>query len=301
LVAVPDQSGYLPKGLVAGQVQIASDGTVVGLWSEWSLCMYCSGGAVNAAWRRPGERFGSAQTLGHLGGSGPWLAFDADDRALALWGDANTDRDADDPNPRVFGAEAPPHGSFGRGRPLERGGDALGIVPGGGGAIAAWTRKEKVIAAVHREEGYCRQPISRRPAESDGDVAANRRGDAVAVWRDPTRTGRPSKLMVALGPADRRSPVIEHLSVRDFGAARPHFRFVLSEAAEVRISVARRTGGRFRPLRSLVRSMPAGADHIAYGRGGGLRPGRYRARISARDCGGRRSKPQAVPFVAESR
>jgi len=107
-----------------------------------------------------------------------------------------------------------------------------------------------------------------------------------------------------MGLADGRSPVIKHLSVRDFGAPglskalRPQFRFVLSEAAQVRVSVARRAGGRFRPMTSLVRSMPAGANHLTYrGRASGLRPGRYRAWISARDCGGRRSKSQAVPFV----
>jgi len=301
---VPDQSGYPSKGLTAGQVQIASDGTVVALWTQWDRCWYCYGADVKAAQRPPGQRFGSAQTLGHLGGSGPWLALDAEDRALALWGDANTERDFVGQNPRVFGALAPPHAAFARGRPLERGGDALGIAPGGGGAIAAWTRNEKVMAAVHRQGGYCRQPISRRPAQSDGDVAANRRGDAIAVWRGPARTRHPSKLMAAMGPADGRSPVIKHLSVRDFGApglstaVRPQFRFVLSEAAEVRISIVRRAGGRFRPVTSLVRSTPAGANHLTYGgRAGGLRPGRFRARISARDCGGRRSKSQAVPFV----
>jgi hypothetical protein len=67
----------------------------------------------------------------------------------------------------------------------------------------------------------------------------------------------------------------------------------------VRISVERRAGGRFRPVGSLVRSMPAGANHLTYGgRAARLRPGHYRARISVRDCGGRRSKSQAVPFVA---
>jgi hypothetical protein len=305
LVAVPDQSGYTSKGLTAGQVQIASDGTVVALWTESDRGMYSYGADVKAAQRPPGvSGFGSAQTLGHLGGSGPWLALDADDRAFALWGDSNTDRDHVDLHPRVFGALALPHAAFARGRQLERGGDAIGIAPGGGGAIAAWTRNEKVMAAVHRQGGYCRQPISRRPAQSDGDVAANRRGDAVAVWRGPARTRHPSKLMVAMGPADGRSPVIKHLSVRDFGApglsnaVRPRFRFVLSEAAEVRISIARHAGGRFRPVTSLVRSRPAGANHLTYGgRAGGLRPGRYRARISARDCGGRRSRSQAVPFV----
>ena len=130
LVAVPDQSGYPSKGLTAGQVQIASDGTVVALWTQWDLCFYCYGADVKAAKRPPGQRFGSAQTLGHLGGSGPWLALDAHDRALALWGDANTDRFAVDLHPRVFGALAPPHAVFARGRPLERGGDALGIAPG---------------------------------------------------------------------------------------------------------------------------------------------------------------------------
>jgi hypothetical protein len=305
LVAVPDQSGYPSKGLTAGQAQIASDGTVVALWTQWDRCWYCYGADVKAARRPPGgSGFGNAQKLGHLGGSGPWLALDAHDRALALWGDAKTERDFVGQDPRVFGALAPPHAAFVRGSPLERGGDALGIAPGGGGAIAAWTRNEKVMAAVHRQGGYCRQPISRRPAQSDGDVDANRRGDAVAVWRGPARTGHPSKLMVAMGPADGKPPAIQHLSVRDLGApglsevVRPQFRFVLSEAAEVRISIARRAGGRFRPVTSLVRSTPAGANHLTYGgRAGGLRPDRYRARISARDCGGRRSRSQAVPFV----
>jgi hypothetical protein len=303
LVAVPYQPDFPSRGLVAGQVQIALDGTAVALWVEPSLCMYCYGAVVKAARRPLGQRFGSAQRLGRLGGSGPFLALDAEDRAFAVWGDANIGRDTFGQNPRVFGAEARPHEAFGRGSRLERGGDALGIAPGGGGAIAAWTRNEKVIAAVHRQGGYCRQPISRRPAQAEGDVAANRRGDAVAVWGGPARTRHPSKLMVAMGPADGRSPVIKHLSLRDLGApglskaVRPQFRFVLSEAAEVRISIARRAEGRFRPVRSLVRSIPAGANHLTYGRAGGLRPGLYRARISARDCGGRRSRSQAVPFT----
>ncbi len=312
LVTVPEQSGDLPRWLLPSQVQIASDGTVVALWREGLSCMYCYGADVKAARRRPGQPFGSAQTLGHLGASGPWLALDAEDRALALWGDANTERDTADPNPRVVGAEAPPRETFEGSGPLERGGDALGIASGGGGAIAAWTGgvawtgSGKVMAAVHRHGGYCRQPISRRPAQSDGDVAANRRGDAVAVWRAPGRTGRPSQLMVGMGPADGRSPVIKHLSVRlgDLGGPRPpkpvraQFRFVLSEAAEVRLTVARRAGERFRPLRPLVRSMPAGANHVTYGgRAARLRPGSYRARIGVRDCGGHRSRSPAVPFV----
>ena len=302
LVAVPDQSGFPSKGLTAGQVQIASDGTVVALWTQWDRCFYCYGADVKAARRPPGQRFGSARTLGHLGGSGPWLALDADDRAFALWGDANTERDYVGDNPRIFGADAPPHRAFHRGRRLERGGDALGIASGGGRAIAAWTGNGKVFAAVHRQGGYCRQPISRRAAQSGGDVAANRRGDAVAVWRGPGRSGRPdrpSRLMVAMGPADRRSPGISRLSVRLGAALRPRFHFVLSEGAEVRISVERRSGGRFRPVTSRVRSMPAGANQVAFRRTAGLRPGHYRARISARDCGGRRSKSQAVHFVVK--
>jgi len=97
--------------------------------------------------------------------------------------------------------------------------------------------------------------------------------------------------MVAMGPADGRPPVVKRLSVRlrDFGApglrkaVRPQYRLVLSEAAEVRISIARRAGGRFRPVTSLARSMPPGANHLTYGgRAGGLRSGRYRARIGVR-------------------
>jgi hypothetical protein len=307
LVAAADQSGALPRWLAASQVQIASDGAVIVLWREGLSCMYCFGADVKAARGRPGQGFGSAQTLGHLGASGPWLALDAEDRALALWVDANTDRDSFGRNPRVFGAEAPPDQGFGRGDLLERGGDALSIASGDGRAIAAWTHNEKVVAAIHRQAGYCARPISRQSAQADGDVAANRRGGAVAVWRRPgRRPASPSQLMVAMGPADRRSPVIKRLSVR-LGylgapalrniarmAARPQFRVVLSEAAEVRMSVERRAAERFRPVRSLVRSMPAGTNHVTYS---GLRPGRYRAQIRARDCGGRRSKSQAVAFV----
>jgi hypothetical protein len=306
LIAAPGQSGGLQRWLAASQVQIASDGTVVAVWTEGVSCMYCSGAAVKAARRRPGQRFESPQTLGHVGGSGPWLALDPAGSAFALWGDANTDRDALSRNPRVFGAEAPPHSPFGRARALERGGDALGIAIGGGHAIAAWTANGRIVAGVQRQGGYCRAPISRRPAKPDGDIAANQRGDAVAVW-GPAKY--PANVIVAMGPADGSSPVIRRLSVRlgDFGvtgagvprrAVRPQFRFVLSEAAQVRISVARFAGGRFRPVSSLVRSMPAGKNRVTYSRPGhGLRPGRYRARISARDCGGRNSKWKTVPFV----
>jgi hypothetical protein len=299
-------SGGLSGWLAASQVQIASDGTVLVLWREGLACMYCFGADVKAARRRPGQDFGSTQTLGHLGGSGPWLALDGKDRALALWGDANTDRDAVDLNPRVFAAEAPPGQAFGRGRLLERGGDALGIASSGRHVTAAWIKGETVAAAVHREGDYCRQPISRRPATSDGDIAANPRGDAVAVWGPAEH---PDNVIVAMGPADRRSPVIRRVSVRlrDLGATRararrravrPQFRLALSEAAEVRISVERRAEGRFRPVRSLIRSLPAGKNHVTYSRHArGLRPGNYRALIGARDCGGRRSKSQAVPFV----
>ena len=177
LVAVPHQSGDLPSWLLPSQVQIASDGTVVVLWREGLSCMYCFGtGDVKAARRRPGQPFGSTQTLGHVGASGPWLVFDADDRALALWGDANTERDAVDLNPRVFGAEAPRHETFERGRPLEHGGDAVGIASGGGGAIAAWTRNDKVMAAVHRQAGLL--SAADLPA-----VCAVRGG----CWRQPGR------------------------------------------------------------------------------------------------------------------
>jgi hypothetical protein len=319
-VALPDESGSFPRWPAARQVQIASDGTVVAVWREHPLCMYCFGADVRAARRPPGQRFGSPQTLGHWGASGPWLALDAEDRALALWGDANTERDSYGLNPRVFGAEAPPHEAFGGGSPLERGGDALGIASGGGQAIAAWTGNGKVVAAVHRRGGYCPQPISRRQpisrplGQSEGDIAANPRGDAVAVWADADAVwdspGRPNSVMVALGPADGSSPVIKRISLRlgHFDApglrniarvaVRPRFRFVLSEAAEVRISVERFAGGRFRPVSSLVRSMPAGKNHVTYSRPGrGLRPGRYRARIGVSDCGGRRSRSPALPFV----
>jgi hypothetical protein len=305
-VAVAAGSGDIPGWLAASQVLIASDGTVFAVWREGLGCGYCSGADVKVARRPPGQRFESPQTLGHLGGSGPWLALDPAGRTLALWGDANTERDAVELNPRVIGAEAPPGQAFEKGRAVERGGDALGIAIGGGHAVAAWTRDETVVAAVRRHGGYCRQSISRRPAQADGDIAANRRGDAVAVW---ARAKRPSDVMVAMGPADGRAPVIKRLTVRlrhfdeahrpsPRGAVRATLRFILSEAAEVRVSLERRAGGRFRPVAALTRSMPAGTNHVTYSRlARGLRPGSYRAVVGARDCGGRRSRSPALPFV----
>ena len=78
------------------------------------------------------------------------------------------------------------------------------------------------------------------------------------------------------------------------------FRFRLSEDAQVRIALSRRVHGKRRPAGSLRRAGHKGLNRIAFsGRVGkrALRPGRYRAAITATDAAGHRSKTRRVRFV----
>ena len=247
---------------------------------------------MTVASRRRGQEFGSPRTLGHWGSALPSLTFAGGSTPFAIWGDRNTEREIADSElrPRVMGATAGVDGVFERGKPIQHGGNAIGITTGADRAIAAWTYKRRVIAGVHRNGSYCRRTISRRPVEPvydfpGGDIAANERGDSVAVWSTA------KEVMVAMGPFDGRSPRISRPALRLRDGSRPRVSLLLSEAAEVRLRIERRTGGRYRPVRSIVASLPAGANRIIPRTvSGGLRPGSYRARLVARDCGGRRSK-----------
>jgi PKD domain len=78
------------------------------------------------------------------------------------------------------------------------------------------------------------------------------------------------------------------------------FRFRLSESARVRIAIQRRKGRRFRRVgRTLARRAKQGANRVKFtGRIGrkALKPGRYRARLTATDPAGNRSKTRTLRF-----
>jgi hypothetical protein len=78
-------------------------------------------------------------------------------------------------------------------------------------------------------------------------------------------------------------------------------RFGLSEAASVRFTIRRRSGGR--AIGSFVRSAGAGANSVRFrgrlrvnGRTLSLAPGRYRLTLVATDAAGNRSVARRVPF-----
>ena len=83
-------------------------------------------------------------------------------------------------------------------------------------------------------------------------------------------------------------------------------RFGLSEAASVRFTLRRRSGGR--PIGSFARSAGAGANSVRFsgrlrvrGRTLSLAPGRYRLTLVATDAAGNRSAARGVPFRVVSR
>jgi hypothetical protein len=83
-------------------------------------------------------------------------------------------------------------------------------------------------------------------------------------------------------------------------------RFGLSDAASVRFTLRRRSGGR--PIGSFVRSAGAGANSVRFsgrlrvrGRTLSLAPGRYRLTLVATDAAGNRSAARRVPFRVVSR
>ncbi|MEA2408872.1 MAG: hypothetical protein QOE69_2991 [Thermoleophilaceae bacterium] len=108
---------------------------------------------------------------------------------------------------------------------------------------------------------------------------------------------------VVTPPGDTTKPVVRRFRMthRRF---RPHrratrFKFGLSEAANVRITIRRRGA---RQVRVLVRKgrRSAGANTIAFSgriRGRALRPGRYVAVLTATDAAGNRSRKRAVRFT----
>jgi hypothetical protein len=78
------------------------------------------------------------------------------------------------------------------------------------------------------------------------------------------------------------------------------FRYTLTEAARVTLKIRRaRRGAGYRTVARLTRTGASGANRIRFtGRVGGrvLRPGRYRAVLTATDAAGNRSAPRRLRF-----
>jgi hypothetical protein len=115
--------------------------------------------------------------------------------------------------------------------------------------------------------------------------------------------GPPGSPLVPPPPAptiDNTPPTITKLrpSPRRF-RRRTVFHYTLSEPASVRIGLARRRGGRYRRVGKLSQAGVAGANMRPFRciiGGKRLRPGRFRARVVARDAAGNYSSPVKARF-----
>jgi hypothetical protein len=212
------------------------------------------------------------------------------------------------------------------------GGDAIGhFVRGGPDGQISWGG----CLAGTNQGGCADLPAS--PIAGASDVAVSADGgsvyvaaaesDAVAHFSrepvpgpTPTTPTTPDPTPTTPAPtADTVAPVISRLSStnRRFrtrrGAAAGSgsrlpvgttFRYRLSEAATVRVVLERVRRGRRVPVRpGIVRAGRAGTNRLAFdGRLGGrrLRPGVYRARFTATDPSGNRSRPRSIRFVITS-
>lgn len=176
-----------------------------------------------------------------------------------------------------------------------------------------------------------------RAIDGDKDCVARRdigADEVEANGAQPNCSSKPPAGAQGSLPADKLAPVISDLSLthrvfrvaaRGQVALRPKgttFRFRLSEAAEVKIAIARRSTGvrvggscrratrrnrvrrrciRWVAVTRLARNGPKGANRVPfsgrYRRGGRvreLRPGRYRATLTAIDAAGNRSRAKRV-------
>lgn len=98
--------------------------------------------------------------------------------------------------------------------------------------------------------------------------------------------------------ADAEAPLLSRLLLRprSFRAARgARLQVVSSEAAALAVIVERCRARRCRPVRRTDAAVPAGNSTVRL-RTAGLRPGRYRARVVARDAAGNRSAERRARF-----
>ena len=150
-------------------------------------------------------------------------------------------------------------------------------------------------------------------ADGNGDGSARRDLGAFELQPAPVVGGQPGGTAAA---ADHQPPLVSGFratpSVFAIGRARTavaaklprgtRFRYTLSEAARVRVTIQRRLAGRrarYRRIGTLRRTGAKGSNRIRFsGRIGrrALRPGRYRAVLSATDAAGNRSTLRRTRF-----
>ncbi len=152
------------------------------------------------------------------------------------------------------------------------------------------------------------------PRVADGNDDGIARRDIGAFELQPAMAGPPSGGGPSGGPAaDTKAPLISGFrSTRAaFAVARAAtpraalvargttLRYTLSESARVALKVQRKRGARYRSVGTLRRSGRSGPNRIGFtGRIGrrALRPGSYRAVMTATDAAGNRSAPKVARF-----
>ena len=173
-------------------------------------------------------------------------------------------------------------------------------------ALAAWTRTDGLRAGVRDERTgrFCAQTVGARPVATrlgttgvPAAIAGGARGNAMILF-----VGK-SGIEAVFGRGEPRRPLLRRLRVT--GLARPRrdarrslqrslvLRFSLSEAARVRVTLARKRGKRYRRVGSLALAARAGQNQLAIPariKKRRLRRGRYRAVVSATDCDRQRSR-----------
>jgi hypothetical protein len=154
-----------------------------------------------------------------------------------------------------------------------------------------------------------------RPRTTDGNGDGLSAPDIGAYEADAAAPAGPAEPPAGAPPTgdpnpqgDLKAPVLSALSlthkrfrVRNAATA---FRFKLSKAARVRVSIARKVKGKRRAAGKLSRAGRAGKNRIAFtGRIGkrALKPGRYVAVVQARDPEGRVSQKRTVRFTIVAR
>jgi DNA-binding beta-propeller fold protein YncE len=133
-------------------------------------------------------------------------------------------------------------------------------------------------------------------ADSRSVYVADALGNAVTHLRRELATPAPPPPGGSPGPEiDRVAPAITSVTVSR-RRGRATFRYELSESAAVAVEVQRARRKRWVPAgRTLARTGAAGPNRLRLG-GKRLRPGAYRARFTATDAAGNRSRPRTVRF-----
>ena len=267
--------------------------------------LYREPGSSYAVTRRARAPFGPARRLGS-GGQHAEAAMSAAGEVVALWSNAFYGRFGERRDFRVLSAVSAGGANLGAARLVE-----AGAAPaiGAGADLAAWTRSGGVRVASRdpRSGAFCAQTASSYVSSPFTDagqpaaVAGDREGNALALF------GGRSGARAVFGAAAPSRPRIRRFSVRPGQPRRGSrhrrrgatMRFRLSEAATVRVAVARRVRGRLRRAGTLVRSAPGGQNTLAVTgfRRRPLRRGSYRATITATDCDGLRSRSRHSQFV----